>query len=257
MLILHKPTLFATNSTICFTISIAKPVLPCNRYILDTRQVILYNQINHCQSAPKRISDSHSAHIQQLSTIPCYQAHLALRNASRSIPQYYQSSLGQPKLGVWLCTSAIDRQWQCWGVRLEVRGGGGWGGGKLWSRGLFAGDDKRVGGPDDRWVLLATVMSSSNDETGGDSPTSSEGSDRVAPSPKSMLTSISSSSWDLPSSSDPSRSGVDDRSLSASVSASDSLAEATRLDFFPFLVFLCLCVLLLSSKSWVLKCWVR
>ena len=127
MLILHKLTLFAMYSTICFTISIAKPVLPCNRYILDTHQVILYNQSQplpiSTQMRSKRISDSHSAHIQQLSMILCYQAHRALHNASQSILQYYQSSLGQPKLSVWLCALAIDRQWQCWGVRLEVQGG--------------------------------------------------------------------------------------------------------------------------------------
>ena len=67
MLILHKPTLFAMNSTICFTISIAKPVLPCNRYILDTRQVIMHNQSQPLpigtQMKSKRISDSHSVHI--------------------------------------------------------------------------------------------------------------------------------------------------------------------------------------------------
>ena len=171
MLILHKPTLFATNSTICFTISIEKPILPCNRYIdiLDTCPVILYNQINHCQSAPKRISDSHSAHIQQLSTIPCYQAHLALRNASRSI----LNTINHPLVSQ---NSASD----C-ALRPLIGSGsaGGFGlrfGGELWSRGLFAGDDKRVGGPDDRWVLLAT--------TGGDSPTSSEGSDRTGTIPE-------------------------------------------------------------------------
>ena len=67
MLILHKPTLFAMNSTICFTISVTKPVLPCNRYILDTRQVIMHNQSQPLpigtQMRSKRISDSHSVHI--------------------------------------------------------------------------------------------------------------------------------------------------------------------------------------------------